>query len=125
MHRCPAATLGFQPAVQLLEAGEPQPGLEEATADRLDLVLDLTLLPARCRRTGGRLDHVVIGHDQEPAVEDALLAGEHRRHRSLHVVVDPTQRHPAEEREGARMRVKQHLLGLARIGPDIHRPRCT
>ena len=45
----PAPTLGLQPAIELLEAGEPQPGLEEATPDRLHLVLDLPLLPSRRR----------------------------------------------------------------------------
>lgn len=46
VHPCPAPALGLQPAVQLFQAGEPQPGLEEATPDRLDLVLDLALLPS-------------------------------------------------------------------------------
>ena len=123
LHRGPAQALCFQPSVQLLKAGEAQPGLKEATPDRLDLVLDLPLLPARRRRTGGRLDHVVIGHDQEPAVEDALLADKHRRHRGLHVVVDPAQRHPAKKGEAARMRVEHHLLRLAWISSDIDRPR--
>src|SRR3546814_441434 len=77
----PAPALGLQPAIELIEAGEPQPGLEEATPDRLHLVLDLTLLPSRRRRAGGRLDHIMVGHDQEPPVEDPLLAGEHARDR--------------------------------------------
>jgi hypothetical protein len=123
VHRRPAQALGLKPPVQFLDAGKLQPGLEKAAAYRLDLVLDLTLLPACGRRTGGRLDHVVIGHHQKPAVEHAFLADEHRRHRSLHVVVDAAQRHPAEKGECAGMRVEHHLLRLARIGPDIDRPR--
>jgi len=39
-----------QPGVQLIEVLEPQPRREEPLADQPDLVLDLTLLPARCRR---------------------------------------------------------------------------
>ncbi len=123
VHRGPAQALGFKPTVQFLNAGKLQPWLEKATAYRLNLVLDLTLLPACRWRTGGRLDHVVIGHDQEPAVEDALLADEHRRHRSLHIIVDPAQRHPAEEGKAAGMRVEHHLLRLARIDPHIYRAR--
>jgi hypothetical protein len=43
-----------QPGAHLVVALEPQPGREEALTDEpdlvLDLVLDLTLLPAQCRR---------------------------------------------------------------------------
>ena len=67
----------------------------------------------------------MVSHHQEPAVEDTLFADEHGRHRRLHVVVDATLWHAAEEAEAARMRIEQHLLGLARIGPDVHRPRCA
>src|SRR3546814_12703058 len=71
------------------------------------------------------LDHIMVGHDQEAPVEDPLLAGEHARHRRLHIVVDAAARHAAEEGKAARMRVEQHLLALAWIRPDIDRPRCT
>ena len=65
-----------QPAVQLIVRFEAQPRREEAFPDQINLVLDLTLLPTGCRRTCRRFDHVVVGHDQEPPVEDPLLAGE-------------------------------------------------
>ena len=39
-----------QPGANLVVALKPQPGREEALTDEPDLVLDLTLLPARCRR---------------------------------------------------------------------------
>ena len=123
VHVGPAPTLGLQPAVQLRKAGKAQAWLEEAAARGLHLVLDLTLLPTRRGRAGGRLDHVVVGHDQEAPVEDTLLAGEHARHRGLHVVVDAARRHASEEGKRPRMRVEQHLLCLARIGPHIHGPR--
>src|SRR3546814_5156472 len=42
-----------QPGVQLLKARKAQPRREEAFAHEPDLVLDLSLLPARCRRAGG------------------------------------------------------------------------
>ncbi|AVA13494.1 hypothetical protein C3E99_06225 [Sphingopyxis sp. MG] len=61
----------------------------------------------------------MIGHDQEAAVEHTLLAGEHGRHRRLHIIVDTASRHTAEERERPGMGIEQHLLALARIGPDI------
>src|SRR3546814_17401446 len=107
-----------------IEAGEPQPGLEEATPDRLHLVLDLTLLPSRRRRAGGRLDHIMVGHDQEPPVEDPLLAGEHARHRRLHIIVDAAARHPAEESKAARMRVEQHVRASSweRVCQSVENP---
>nr|WP_255247268.1 hypothetical protein [Sphingopyxis sp. GW247-27LB] len=61
----------------------------------------------------------MIGHDQEAAVEHTLLAGEHGRHRRLHIIVDTASRHTAEERERPGMGIEQHLLPLARIGPNI------
>src|SRR3546814_4536335 len=78
----PASALGLQPPVELGQAGEPEPRLEEAASDCLDLLLDLALLPSRRRRAGGRLDHVMIGHDQEAAVEHTLLAGRSEEHTS-------------------------------------------
>src|ERR1700730_4537658 len=45
-----------QPGVQFVKVLEPQPRREEPLADQPDLVLDLTLLPARCRSAGDRLD---------------------------------------------------------------------
>ena len=117
----PAPALRLQPAVQLFQAGEAEPGLEEAAADHVDLVLDLPLLPAGCRCAGGWLDHVVVGHDQEAPVEHPLLADEHRIHGRLHVVVDAPGRRAAEEGEGPGMGVEHHLLALARIGPHIDR----
>src|SRR6266568_116585 len=77
-----------QPGVQLVKVLEPQPGREEALAHEPDLVLDLPLLPSRCRRAGDRLDEVVTAHLQEAAIVEALLADEDRLHRRLHVVVD-------------------------------------
>src|SRR6266550_801175 len=62
-----------QPGVHLVVGLEPQPRREEALADEPDLVLDLTLLPARCRRAGDRLDQVMPAHSQEAAVVLAVL----------------------------------------------------
>src|SRR3546814_917944 len=44
----PASALRLQPPVELGQAGEPKPRLEEAAPDRLDLLLNLALLPSRC-----------------------------------------------------------------------------
>ena len=111
-----------QPSVQLVVALEPQPRREEALAHQADLVLDLTLLPARGRRAGHRLDEMMRAHLQEAAIVLALLADEDRLHRRLHVVVDAARAGALEEGEGALVRVEHHLLRLARIGPHEHHP---
>ena len=77
-----------QPGVQLVVGLEPQPRREEALADQPDLVLDLSLLPARGRRAGHWINEIVAAHLQEAAIVEAVLADEDRLHRRLHVVVD-------------------------------------
>ena len=109
-----------QPGVHLRVALEPQSRGEEALADHPDLVLDLTLLPPRRRRAGGRIDQIVAAHLQEAAVIAALLADEDRLHRRLHVVVNAAPARAPEERERALVGVEYHLLGLARVGVHEH-----
>jgi hypothetical protein len=72
-----------QPGIQLLKVLEPQTRCEEPLADEPDLVLDLRLLPARCRRAGDRIDKVVTAHLKEAAIIEPLLADEDRLHRRL------------------------------------------
>src|SRR5207253_10548646 len=76
-----------EPGVELFVVFEPQPRRKEAFPDEPDLVLDLTLLPARRRRAGNRLDQVVTAHLQEAAIVEPILADKDRLHRGLHVVV--------------------------------------
>ena len=105
-----------QPGVQLVEGFEPQPRREEALADKPDLVLDLALLPARCRRAGDRIDEVVAAHLQEAAIVETPFADEDRLHRGLHVVVDAASAGALEQGERPVVGVEHHLLRLARIG---------
>src|SRR5215469_16733122 len=77
-----------QPGVHLAVGLEPQPWCEEALTDEPDLVLNLTLLPARRRRARNRLNQIMTAHLQEAAIVDAVLADEDRLYRRLHVVVD-------------------------------------
>src|SRR5208282_5983746 len=77
-----------QPGVQLVKVLEPQSWRKEPLADQPHLVLNLPLLPARCRRAGNRLDEIMAAHLQEAAIVEAMLADEDRLHRRLHVVVD-------------------------------------
>src|SRR5208283_5028929 len=77
-----------QPSIHLVIGLEPQPRREEALTDEPDLVLDLTLLPARCRRAGDWVHEVMTAHLQEAAIIDAILTDEDRLHCRLHVVVD-------------------------------------
>src|SRR4029078_10980859 len=89
-----------EPSVQLVVALESQAWREETLPHEPDLVLDLSLLPARRRRAGDRLDQVMTAHLQETAIVEAVLADEDRLHRGLHVVVDPAPAGPLEQRKG-------------------------
>jgi hypothetical protein len=86
-----------KPGVELGVVFEPQPRREEPPADHAHLVLDLPLLPARCRRAGDGLDEVVAAHLLEAAIVGAVLADEDRLHRRLHVVVDPRAQAPPKK----------------------------
>ena len=112
----------LKPGVELGVVLEPRPRHEEPTADDADLVLDLTLLPAGGGRAGDRVDEVVPAHLLEAAIVGAVPADEDRVHRRLHVVVDPPRAGAAEEGERLVVRVEDHLLPLARIGPHEQHP---
>ena len=62
-----------QPNVQRLEAGEARQRREQPFADVADLVLNLPLLPTRCRRTGYWLEQIMISQHHEAPVELPLL----------------------------------------------------
>src|SRR6202167_442363 len=106
-----------QPGVQLVKIPEPQTRREEALTDEPDLVLDLTLLPARCRRAGDRVHEVMTAHLQEAAIIDAILTDEDRLHCRLHVVVDSALASALEQSEGSVVSVEHHLLRLAWVDP--------
>jgi len=106
----------------LLVGLEPQPRGEKALANQSDLVLDLTLLPARRRGAGDRIDQVMAAHLQEAAIVEPVLADEDGLHRCLHVVVDAAAAGPLEQRKGAFVGIEHHLLRLARIGAHEQHP---
>jgi hypothetical protein len=72
------------------------------------------LLPPGGRRAGERLDQVVLGARQEPAVEASLLAREDQRDKRLWVVVEHPPRHATKEGAGAVMGVEDHLSCVSR-----------
>src|SRR3954451_25286657 len=88
-----------QPGVQFVVARHPQPWAEEPLAHQANLVLDLSLLPARCRRAGSRFDQIVAAHLQKAPVIGALAADMDRIDRRLHVVVDAACAGALEEGE--------------------------
>ena len=128
-HR-PARNLRMRPLLGLLYAPIHQPrvdlgigpasrdGHEQAAADVAHLLLHLPLLPTGAWRARHRLDQMVRAHLLEAPVVIPLLADKDRGHRRLHVVVDAPPARPAEEAEGALVRLKDHLLTLAREDLD-------
>src|SRR3974390_3074166 len=104
-----------QPGIQLVVGLEPQPRREEAFTDQPDLVLDLPLLPAGCRRAGDRIDEVMAAHLLESAIVETILADKDRLHRGLHVVVNTASAGALEQSKRPVVGVEHHLLRLARI----------
>ena len=109
-----------QPIVQRLEAGKPRQRGEQPFPNVADLVLDLTLLPARGRRAGDGLEKIMVRQRHKAAIKQALLANEDRFHHRLQIVIDHAQGHAAEEGEGPVMGVEHHFLRFPRIGDDEH-----
>lgn len=98
---------------------------EEPPPDYADLVLELTLLPARCRGAGDRLDEVVPAHLAEPAVVGLIFADEDRVHRCLDVIVDAPGASADEKRKRLVVGIEHHLLSLAWVGSHERHPAMT
>ena len=88
----------------------------------LNVLLDLSLLPARCRIAELGLEQVVAGHRHEADIDVALLAATDLVDGGLHVVVDAAPRNAAEDTEGMIVGVEQHLVRLQEIGPNDEGP---
>jgi hypothetical protein len=101
--------------VELLGLFEIRVAPPQRASDQPDLVLDPTLLPARCRRARDWIDQVMAAHLQEAAIVEAVLADEDRLHRGLHVVVDAASAGPLEQSKGPVVGIEHHLLRLAWI----------
>jgi hypothetical protein len=87
----------------------------------LHVLLDLAFLPPRGRIAEFGLKDIVAGHRQEPGVDLPFLATANTIHCRLHVVVYAASRHATKHPEPMHMGIKQHLVGLQRIGPQQKR----
>lgn len=112
----------LEPGVQLRIGSELRPWYEEPPSEHAHLVLDLALLPTRCRGASNRIDQVMPAHLLKTADVGAILANEDRIHHRLHVVVDTPGAGAAEEGERLVMRIEHHLLGLSGISPHKRHP---
>src|SRR5271166_6880874 len=84
----------------------------------LNILFDLALLPARRRIAEFRVKQVVAGHSRETSVDLPLFAHANPINSRAHVVVNPAPRNAAEHPERMVMGVKQHFMGLKKIGAD-------
>ena len=80
-----------QPVVQRIEIIKGRFGRKQPAAQKLDLVLDLPLLPTRCGRAGNRFHDVMVHQGQEPGMEYPVLRAGDMGHHRFGVVDD----HPA------------------------------
>ncbi len=83
----------------------------------LDVLLDLSLLPARGRIAKLGLEQIVTGHGREAGIDLAFLAAADPVDRCAHVVIDPPPGNAAQNPEGVVVGIEQHLVRLQRIGP--------
>ena len=88
---------------------DPVPGV-------LNVLLDLTFLPAGCGVTEFRFKQVVADHGSETAVDLPDLASTNPINSCLHVVVDATARNATHYAKGMVMRIKEHFVGLQQVG---------
>src|SRR6478736_6356521 len=88
----------------------------------LNVLLDLSFLPAGGRIAELGLEQVVAGHCHEADVDVALLATADPIDCRAHVVVDAAARNAAEDAERMIMGVEQHLVRLQEIGSDDESP---
>ena len=115
------ATL-LKPGVQGIDIGEAGQRLPQPTPRILDVLLDLSLLPAGSRVAELWLEQVMAGHGREPGVDLPRLASANPIDCGLHVVEDPALRHAAQHPERLGQGIEQHLVGLEQIGPHDERP---
>ena len=113
-----AQTFLCDPAIEAVQCPGSGPGPEQPVAQRPDLPLDASLLPARSRRAELRLDQVMRTHLQELGIDLALAAAQDRLHRRRHVVVNPPLALAVKSRKRTVMGVKHHLLALPGIAAD-------
>lgn len=102
----------FQPVIQVTKRGKAGNGLPEPVASILDILLDLSLLPARRGIAELWLEQVMAGHCLEANVDIPLLAGADLVYGSAHVVIDAAPWNTTKHAEGMVVGVEQHLVGL-------------
>jgi len=102
----------FQPGVQCGEVRKVRHPLEHLVTGIPDILLDLPLLPARCRIAELRLIDIVVRHGEEAHVDLPLLAAADAINRCAHIVVNPPRRHTTEDPERVAVGIEQHLMRL-------------
>src|SRR5690606_12877383 len=102
----------FQPVVQCFQRGKAGDRLRETMTGILDVLLDLTLLPAGSWIAELGFEEIVAGHGHEADIDITVLAAADLVDRSLHVVVDAAPGNAAEHAEGMIVGVEQHLMRL-------------
>lgn len=84
----------------------------------LDVLLDLSLLPARRRIAELRFVEIVAGQRHEADFDIAFLAATDLVDSCAHIVVDAALWHTAQNAEGMVVGVEQHLVRLQKVGPN-------
>jgi hypothetical protein len=111
-----------KPSIQLFEALDPQSRREKPLAHKPTLVLDLSLLPARCWCARNWINQIMAAHLRKAPIIGALTTDKNYINCSLHIVVDAARACAFEKSKCAAMRVEHHLLRLTRIRTHKQHP---
>lgn len=84
----------------------------------LDVLLNLPLFPAGGRIAELRLEKIVTDHGREAGVNLALFAATDSIDCGAHVVINSAPRDVAKHSKRLIVGVKQHFVGLVKIGAD-------
>ena len=115
------ATL-LQPGIHHVKIGKARHLLQDLAAGVLNVLLDLSLLPACGRIAELRFEDIVVRHGQKAEVDLPLLASADPVHRRAHVIVYAALGHAAEHTEAMPVGIEQHLVGLERVGAQQEGP---
>ena len=109
----------FKPVVQCRKIGKAGHRLPNQV---MDVLLDLSLLPACGRIAERRLEHVMVRHRQKARIDMPFLSASDRVNCGLHIGSNRSSRDNAEDPNPMPIGVEHHLIPLQQIRPDQKDP---
>src|SRR5690606_28013929 len=93
-------------------------GLKEPMSCILYILLNLSLLPARCRIAEVWFKQIMTSHGLKADIDVTLFASTDLVDGCAHIIIDAASWNATKHTEGMIMGIKQHLMGLCEIGAN-------